>query len=161
MKPAQSLLVDAVAASLPDGDHLNGVRVVFIWAKAVDDTVTLRALAWHVEAEPPAPFKVAGDPSGPERFAGPAPAGQVADRMEGGVDERLVCLCQAPQVIEHLRQEAAVPGLRHRSAVASRDAVQRHSDLVEVEPGLPGLDQASTCFGCVERVLHRRGQLHP
>lgn len=77
-------------AARPDGDHLDGVRLAFRGAEAIDDAVALRPLARQVEAEPAAAFEIAAHQAGAERLADPAPAGQVADRLECRVDKLFV-----------------------------------------------------------------------
>lgn len=160
-KAARGFSVDRVTASCADGDHLHRVGAVLAWAEPVNHAVALRSLARNVEAEPATTFQVAAHPPGSERLASPAPAGQIADRLEGGIDERLVYLRQAPQVIEHLRQEAAMPGRRHRLAIATRVTAQRLRRGGKVDPGLPGRNQALACLGCIQGVLNRRSHLHP
>jgi hypothetical protein len=158
---ARCFSVDDVTASWADGDDLHRVGAVLTRAEPVDHAVALRSLAGNVEAEAAATFQVTTHPSGPERLAGPAPPGQVADCLKGRIDERLVQFCQTPQVIEDLRQEAAMPGRRHRSAIAVRVPAQRRRCGVEVDPGAPGHHQALARLGCIQRVLERRSQLHP
>ncbi len=114
-------LVGSVTAAGSDGDHFDGVGIVIVGQKPVDDPEPFRAYSWMIEAEPSSPAEVTRDVAVTEPFACLAPFGQVGDGLESGIDKLIVDLGERAEVIKHVWKQSPMVGTGQRFSGSCED----------------------------------------